>query len=138
MPSIKQSADFLKRAKEENQLEPVASPIRVPEGYTPDAPTYPEAPNSRLRSPMPANLVLQPDSQRQWFNPSTPQTRLLSPTLASSPFNGSAIQSTIATSSNVSPVNPVIPPIPPATDTFYEVNGDGNFEVLYSINGVPF
>ena len=132
MPSIKQNSDFFNRAKEQGAITPAPSPIRVPAEHAPDAPTYPEAPNSRLRSPLPANLVQQPDSQRQLFNQATPQTRLLAPTLISSPFNGSAIQSTI---SNSSKITPVIPPIIPTSGFFYEVNSNGNFEIMYSING---
>lgn len=135
MPSIKQSAEFLQRAKDAGALQPVPSPVQVTQQmHAPDVPTYPEAPNSRLRSPLPANLVQQPDSQRQWFNPSISQVRLVAPTPASSPFANSAIQSQIAQSTTTTPTIPIVPPTP-TTGQFYEINANGNFETIYSING---
>lgn len=137
MPSIKQTSEYLQRAKDEGKLKPIPSPAHI-QSHAPDQPSYPEAPNSRLRSPLPAVLVQQPDSQRQWFNSSIPQTRLLAPTLSMSPFAGSAIQSQISsggTATTGTGTIPVVPP-PPTTGQFYEVNNNGNFETMYSRNGI--
>lgn len=141
MPSIKQTSEYLQRAKDEGKIKPIPSPVPgISPSHAPDQPSYPEAPNSRLRSPLPAVLVQQPDSQRQWFNASVPQTRLLAPTLSMSPFAGSAIQSQISSggtgtgTTGTIPV-PVVPP-PPTAGQFYEVNSNGNFETMYSRNGI--
>ena len=138
MPSIKQNAEFFQRAKELGAIEPiqrdVQQNVQINTARIPNIPTYPSEPNPRLRSPMPANLVLQPDSTRQFFNPSTPQSRLMLPTPASSAYLGAAIQS-ISGSNAVTPTIPLQPPV--SQSQLFEINADGNFEQIVTINGLP-
>lgn len=137
MPSIKQNAEFFQKAKEAGAIEPAPAKTQaqIPQDMrVPNVPTYPSEPNPRLRSPMPGNLVLQPDSTRQYFNAAIPQSRLLLPTPSSSAYLGAAIQS-VSGSTTVTPTIPLTPP--PPQGQFYEVNLDGNFRQITSVNGVP-
>ena len=138
MPSVNQNAEMLKKMKEENLLmEKVNMAEEVtPSRPNPDTPTYPAASNSRLRTPMPAITNMQPDTQRQFFNAAIPQTRIFPLTTASSPFVGATIQSSVFTFAvPIIPV-PVVPIFPPPTTQLYEVNNNGIFEQIYSVNGV--
>lgn len=143
MPSIRQNADFLQKAKDAGAITPIPSPQLADMqqiSRIPNVPTYPQEPNARLRSPMPANLTLQPDSTRQFFNPAIPQTRLINPIPSSSAYIGSAIISQQVTSVNTTPTVPLTPPTPPPppiTGQFYEVNLNGIFEQITTVNGVP-
>lgn len=141
MPSIRKNADFFERAKKEGAIKPIPTPAPSPEKVlnVPNIPSYPPAPNAALRSTLPANLIQSPDGQRQFFNPATPQTRLFAPQFNSSAFNGAAIQSGVSTFT--SPLTPPVPGVPiippvPSVGQFYEVNLNGNFEQMYSVNGI--
>jgi hypothetical protein len=139
MPSIKQNAEFFQKAKNENAIAPVSSPQtdrNIEQGRIPNVPTYPQEPNARLRTPLPAALTLQPDSTRQFFNPAIPQTRIIQPTASSNISIGAAITSGGVTSVNTTPTIPLQPP-PPNIGQFYEVNLNGNFEQITTVNGVP-
>lgn len=136
MPSIRAAVEYLQAMKDAGKLEPMESLTSVHADRFPSPPSYPNEPNPRLRTPMPASAVLQPDTVRQFFNSSVPQTRLLPTTPSLNMGIGAAIESGISSASTVTPVIPVIP-VPPTTGQFYEVNLDGNFRQITSINGVP-
>jgi hypothetical protein len=80
MPSIKANRDSLADAIKNGSVVPVTPP--APALPIPVA-TYPAAPNSFLRTPLPAINVQQPDMQRQWQTGATPQVRI-PPTSATS------------------------------------------------------
>lgn len=132
MATAKQNADLLQMLKEQGKIRKLSpeeapqqqpyKPLDIPFTPIPDVPTYPNAPNPRLRTPMPSVATLQPDNTRQFFNAAIPQTRLLPNIPSSNTFIGSAIQSTVGSSSIAVSQ---IPPIPPITnDQLFEVNSN--------------
>lgn len=136
MPSIANNAAYLQSMKDGGNLKEIEPKISISSNF-PAPPSYPNEPNPRLRTPMPAGTILQPDTVRQFFNSSIPQSRLFPQTASGSSGVGAAIQSqTNISFSGGIPVIPPAPPIPPATGLFYELNGNGDFETMYSINGI--
>lgn len=89
MPSSKQNADLLQKMKDAGMLtEKITQAVEA--APTPSSPAYPNEPNPRLRTPMPASTVLGPDVERQFLNPAIPQVRMLPQTAAANPTVGAA------------------------------------------------
>lgn len=93
MSSISSNARYLQQAKAENRLQEIQDSKFAPNFNTPTAPSYPPESNPRLRTSLPANLVLQPDSLRQFYNVSMPQYRMNPLPASSNAQLGAAIQS---------------------------------------------
>ena len=89
MPTIAES-------RENNvRLRPLTDNIIPPEIPVP-IPTYPAAPSSPLRTPLPPIMVLQPDTQRTWYNSAGPQARVSPQTGGALPSIGAAAQTQAA------------------------------------------
>ena len=98
MPSANQNAELLQKLKAANLLSAVTPLLgSTPAAPTPTAPAYPNEPNPRLRTPMPASTVFQPDVQRQFLNPAIPQTRIMPQTASANPIAGAASATQAAT-----------------------------------------
>jgi hypothetical protein len=133
MPSTKQNAEYLRQMKEAGLLtEKISNQVEA--APTPSQPIYPNEPNPRLRTPMAFQTVYQPDLQRQFLNPAIPQVRMLPKTAAFDPVIGAAATSQaliVAANATVAPAVPVFP----VAGQFYEINSNGNFETIVSVNG---
>jgi len=130
MATSKQNSEMFKKMRdlgrirkmnpdESPQQQPLPKSMDIPFTPVPDIPTYPNAPNPRLRTPLPSVVTLQPDNVRQFFNPAVPQSRLLPNIPGGNAFLGSAIQSVSST-----PVTKVVTPPIVNTDQLFEVNGN--------------
>lgn len=103
MPSIKENADKLQKGIEEGHYVPIEN-LAVPPAGLP-LPTYPAAPNTFLRTPMPPSTVQSPDQQRQWQSAAVPQARVSPFTPSSNPAVGAASASqAIVVASGISQV----------------------------------
>ena len=131
MPSVSENAKLLAQLKAENLMTEKINQAdeATPSRPTPTAPTYPNAPNPMLRTPMPASAVQSPDLQRQFLNPSIPQTRLMQPTAAANPTIGAASTSQALT---VAPKSSTAA----ATGTFLDWQGTWSSTTAYDIDDV--
>jgi len=112
-------------------IRPKGAPLHISTRIPP--PTEPLA-NPYLRTTLPLAQQLQPDLVKTSYLPAIPAIRILLPNPGASANTFSAavqaqIQATVAPT-----------PTPTPTPTFgqtYEVNSDGIFSSIYSINGIP-
>src|ERR1700719_3961781 len=93
MPSSQKNRESAEALIEQNRLVPLEQATGVLEPGTAHKgipiPGYPPAPNSFLRTPLPAVSIQQPDQQRQWQTPATPQNRISPTPATSNPVVGS-------------------------------------------------
>lgn len=109
MGRIEQNRAAFKAALDAGSISLVRR-IPVPPSVPVPVPDYPVQPGAPLRTPMPTSQVLQPDTQRTWYNSAGPQTRIPPQAFSATPiFGGGVVTQTNAV---VSGFNPQLVPTP--------------------------
>lgn len=108
-------------------LKPIGKPLQT--NMVPP-PTQGDG-NPYLRTTLPQSQQLQTDLAKQHYTTSIPQIRISPPAVGSSAAFGAAIASAL-----IKTTTPVTPPTP-ASGQLWEVNGNGHFEPVTEVNGIP-